>query len=172
MGGGVPPGELGRPPGRGPQGQGPAERRAVGVDVVEGREEGPDGGDLERGRGRGPGVAGDHQAQGRQSDWTVGQCQLGLLLHRSSPARDPTVGSGRRTRLGQACRSSLNQAITKLGKSSPPPEKSPRPRRVGGRWPSGSARGGWTAAAYAAPTTRGSRPSSPTGASGGRPPCR
>jgi hypothetical protein len=108
--GGVAPAQPGRPPGRGPQGQGPAQRRAVGVDVVDGREEGADGRDLERGRG--PGVAGDHQPQAGRGDRTVGQCQLGLLLHRSSPARDPTDRSGRRTRLGQACPSTLNQAIT------------------------------------------------------------
>ena len=47
-----------------------------------------------------------------------------------------------------------------------------RVRPAGGRWPSGSARGGWRAGACAAPTTRGSRPSSPTGAGGARPPCR
>ena len=32
-------------------------------------------------------------------------------------------------------------------------------RRAGGRWPSGSAHGGWRAGACAVPTTRASRPS-------------
>jgi len=45
-------------------------------------------------------------------------------------------------------------------------------RPGGGRWPSGSARGGWRAGAFAGPRRRGSPPSSPTGAAGGPPPCR
>ena len=78
--------------------------------------------------------------------------------------------SGRRTRLGQACRSTLNQAIPSSAKLLRNRDESSRPG--GGRWPSGSARGGWRAGACAAPTTRGSRPSSPTGAAAARPPCR
>jgi hypothetical protein len=46
-----------------------------------GGEQGPDGRDVEHG----------HGAQRRRGDRKVGQRQLGLLLHRSSPARTPTA---------------------------------------------------------------------------------
>ena len=147
--GGVAPAQLGGPLGRGPQAAAPAERRAVGVDVVDGREQGPDGGHVEGDRGR------------------------PVPARPAAPSQFSGSGSHHRVRSTDPSRTSMPinaESGNPVQENSGNRDESSRPG--GGRWPSGSARGGWTAGACAAPTTRGSRPSSPTGAGGARPPCR
>ena len=88
------------------------------------------------GRHRGDQAQGDG-ATGRSASPRSARCSIAVFRLEVPP------GSGRQTRVGQACQSTLNGNTVQAKAVAETVIEPARPG--GGRWPSGSARGGWRA---------------------------